>query len=209
VLDFEAIARAPVALEPFPFFTAQNVLSKDALDAIERDFPPITKPGIFPLSELQFGKSFADLIASIESAELEAIMEEKYQLKLSDKPLMVTVRGFCRARDGKIHNDSKDKVVTCLLYLNTGEWVDEGGRLRMLYDDHDLENLIAEVPPHGGTFASFKRTENSWHGHSSYEGPRRYVMFNWMTSDTTLAKNVGRHKLSAAFKRFDIFRNDY
>lgn len=209
MIDFAAIARAPLVSEPFPFLTAQNVLNAEALAAVERDFPDISKPGIFPPSELKFGDAFARLIADIESAELEAIMEEKYGIALAGKPLMVTVRGFCRARDGRIHNDSKDKVVTCLLYLNTGVWSGVGGRLRMLYDDHDLENLAAEIPPVGGTFASFRRTENSWHGHASYEGPRRYVMFNWMSSDTAHARNVGRHKISAAFKRFDLFGSDY
>lgn len=207
MLNIDAIARAPVYTDPFAHFTAANVLEDGALAAIDKDFPPIAKPGIFPLSELEFGPAFARLIENIESAELEGVMEEKYQMKLSDKPLMVTVRGFCRARDGRIHNDSKDKVVTCLLYLNPEGWSAEGGRLRFLYDDHDLENMIAEVPPHGGMFASFKRSENSWHGHAKYEGPRRYIMFNWMSSDTTRAKNIGRHKISAAFKR--VFSGDY
>ena len=57
------------------------------------------------------------------------------------------------------------------------------------------------MPPNGGTLVVFKRTDNSWHGHHPYEGERRYVMFNWVTSDVTLAKNLGRHKLSARLKR--------
>ena len=94
-----------------------------------------------------------------------------------------------------------DKIVTCLLYLNEAGWNAEGGRLRLLRDGRNLENMIAEIAPNGGNFVAFKRTENSWHGHAPYEGPRRYLMFNWLTSDVTLAKNVGRHKISAAFKR--------
>jgi hypothetical protein len=209
VLDLDAIANAPVVTEPFPFFTARNVLGTRNLAAIDRDFPDIVKPGIFPLSELTFGASFRALVDEIEGSELEAVIGEKFQIELSDKPLMVTVRGYCRARDGRIHNDSKDKVVTCLLYLNLDGWSEDGGRLRFLYDDHDLENLIAEVPPLGGTFAAFRRTDKSWHGHASYEGPRRYIMFNWMASEKILAKNLGRHRISAAFKRLGLFDDDY
>lgn len=209
VIDFEAISKAPVASEPFPHFVVSNVLSGGALASVDRDFPAISKPGIFPLSELSYGDAFAQLIAQIESAELEAIMEEKYSVKLSDRPLMITVRGHCRARDGRIHNDSKDKLVTCLLYLNAAGWGEQGGRLRFLRDAHDLHSTIAEVAPDGGNFVSFRRTENSWHGHEPYEGPRRYIMFNWLTSETTLAKNIGRHKISAAFKRLNLFGREY
>lgn len=209
MIDFEAILKAPVASEPFPYFAVPKVLSDNALVSVDRDFPAISKPGIFPLSELFYGDAFAQLIAQIESAELEAIMEEKYSVKLSDRPLMITVRGHCRARDGRIHNDSKDKLVTCLLYLNSAGWNEQGGRLRFLRDARDLDSTIAEVAPEGGNFVSFKRTENSWHGHAPYEGPRRYIMFNWLTSDTTLAKNIGRHKISAAFKRLNLFGGEY
>ncbi|HKD22337.1 MAG TPA: 2OG-Fe(II) oxygenase [Rhizomicrobium sp.] len=201
MIDFAAIAGAPVVTDPFPFFTAQGVLDRGTLAAVSRDFPRISQPGIFPLSELQFGENFAALIADVESAELEGVIGEKFGVDLSGKPLMVTVRGFCRARDGRIHNDSKDKMVTCLLYLNAAGWNEQGGRLRLLRGDRDLDDLIAEVPPSGGNFVAFRRTENSWHGHASYEGPRRYIMFNWLTTDTALKRNVGRHKISAAFKR--------
>lgn len=209
MLDIAAIARSAVQSDPFPHFVAPGVLNAGSLAAIGRDFPRIDKPGIFPLSELSVAGAFAELIDDVQGDELEAVMEEKYRIKLSDKPLMVTVRGFCRARDGRIHNDSTDKIVTCLLYLNEAGWEAEGGRLRFLRDDHDLENMIAEVPPSGGTFASFRRTENSWHGHARYEGPRRYVMLNWLTSDMALARNVGRHRISAAFKRLGRPSNDY
>ena len=40
---------------------------------------------------------------------------------------MVTVRGRTDARDGKIHSDSKSKLVTVLLYMN-GTWEKPGGR---------------------------------------------------------------------------------
>lgn len=208
VLNFEAVTNAPTSAEPFPHFVAQDVLDAAALAAIDKDFPAITQPGLYPVSGLKFGPSFAEVIANIECAELEGIIEEKYGLKLSDKPLLVTVRGFCRARDGRIHNDSKDKIVSCLLYLNSAAWTEGGGKLRLLRDGHDLENLVVEIPPKGGTLVSFRRTDNSWHGHARYEGPRRYLMFNWLASETALLRNLGRHKISSAFKRFEAFADD-
>ncbi len=204
MLHFDAVAEAPMTREPFPHFVASRVLDVPALDAVRQDFPPITKPGVFPLSELSPAGAFADLIEDINSAELESIMEEKFQMSLAEYPLMITVRGHCQKKDGRIHTDSLDKIVTCLLYLNP-PWSQSGGRLRLLRNGTDLEDMVAEVPPNGGTLVAFQRTDNSWHGHHPYEGERRYVMFNWVKSDAALRRNLGRHKFSARLKRFKLF----
>jgi hypothetical protein len=205
MLDFDRLGRAPLVSEPFPHLQAERLLDAAALARITADFPWIDKPGIFPLSELTYGEAFAELIEEIRGARLEALLGEKFGIDLSDKPLMVTVRGCCQKRDGRIHTDSKDKLVTCLLYLNGPQWKEEGGCLRLLRDGWSLDYPIAEVAPVGGNFVAFKRTDNSWHGHAPFVGERRYVMFNWVRSDAVLAKNLGRHKLSAAFKRLGLF----
>ncbi|TCT05836.1 2-oxoglutarate-Fe(II)-dependent oxygenase superfamily protein [Tepidamorphus gemmatus] len=204
MLDLEAIRRTRVVREPFAHFTVSDTLSADALAAIRADFPAITHPGIFPLSELAYGPAFAALIEDIRSADLEAILSEKFDVDLSDRPLMITVRGHCRASDGRIHTDSTSKVVTCLLYLNE-PWAEDGGRLRLLRDPDDIDSVIVEVPPDGGTFVAFRRTDNSWHGHKPFEGPRRYVMFNWVTSQAAHDREIGRHRLSARLKRLNPF----
>ena len=205
MLNLAALAESSVTSEPFPHLTASGLVNPWALKQVSRDFPDITQPGVFPLSELRYGPAFERLVEDIQGAEVEAMLERKFGLTLSDKSLMVTVRGWCQARDGRIHTDSKDKVLTCLLYLNPGEWEPEGGRLRLLRGGRDLEDMIAEVPPAGGSLVAFVRTDKSWHGHAPFEGPRRYVMFNWMRSDAVRALNLGRHKLSAAVKAMGRF----
>lgn len=205
MLDLDRIRRAPVAHEPFSYFVVENVLASPDLAQVGKDFPGIASTGVYPLAELTYGAAFQRLVEDIQSPALEEILEEKLGVTLSDKPLMVTVRGHCHRRDGRIHTDSKDKVVTCLLYLNEASWGTDGGRLRLLRNDHDLDDMIAEVPPNGGTLVVFKRADNSWHGHAPFEGPRRYIMFNWVTSDLKLAKNIGRHRLSARLKRLNPF----
>jgi hypothetical protein len=204
VLNFDILGKTPVATEPFPYMAAANILDASSLDEIAAAFPLIEKPGIFPLSELDYGEAFARLIEDIQGARLEGVMSEKFGIDLSDKPLMVTVRGHCQKKDGRIHTDSKDKLVTCLLYLNAPQWKEEGGCLRLLRNGGNLTDMIAEVPPNGGSFVAFKRTDNSWHGHAPFVGQRRYVMFNWVRSEVALAKNLGRHKLSAVFKRLGL-----
>src|SRR5262249_24870165 len=112
---------------------------------------------------------------------------------------MYSLRGYLRARDGQIHTDSKDKILTVLLYLNE-HWENSGGRLRLLRDGTDLENYVAEVPPDNGNLLIFKRTENSWHGHQPFEGPRRALQMNWMTGERSRGFTGIRAKLSATKK---------
>jgi SM-20-related protein len=204
VLNFDAIAGSPVADGPFSFFATQSVLSAVDLAAVRADFPDIRKPGIFPLSELDYGPAFAVLIDDVRSTQLEDIMAEKYSVSLIDKPLMITVRGQAQRKDGRIHTDSITKFVTCLLYLND-IWDESDGRLRMLRKPDDLQDYAAEITPSGGTLASFLRSDNSWHGHEPYEGERRYVMFNWMTSHAALEHDLSRHRFSSRMKNLNPF----
>jgi len=205
VIDFGAIAKAEVAQERFKFFVAENVLSEVDLTAIRADFPDIKKPGIFPLSELTYGPVFARLIDDIQSQEFEDVMAQKYDVVLSDKPQMITVRGRVQKKDGRIHTDTKTKFVTCLLYLNE-IWEEGAARLHMLRRSNDLDDYLAEVQPNGGTFASFLRSDASWHGHEPFVGERRYVMINWMTSHLALEREIGRHRVSAKIKQLNPFR---
>ena len=204
MIDFDAIRQTPVTREPFAFFATPGILSAVDLATIREDFPDIRKPGIFPLSELEYGPAFAALIEDIRSPELEDIMAEKFEVDLSDKPLMITIRGRAQRKDGRIHTDTKTKFVTCLLYLND-MWDESGGRLRMLRGPDNLDDYLAEIPPHGGTLAAFKRSDNSWHGHEPYEGERRYVMFNWMVSHAAMERELGRHRFSAKLKSLNPF----
>ena len=204
VIDFDVVAKAEPTREPFQFFATRDVLSATDLAAVRKDFPDIRKPGIFPLSELSYGSAFARLIEDIKSQELENVMAEKYRVDLSDKPLMITVRGHAQKKDGRTHTDTKTKFVTCLLYLND-IWDEGEGRLRMLRKRDDVNDFIVEIPPNGGTLASFLRSENSWHGHEPFVGERRYVMFNWMTSTAALQRELGRHRFSARVKQLNPF----
>lgn len=204
MINLARLAAAPVETAPFPYFSTQDLIEPDNLAAVSRDFPLIDKAGLFPLSGLTYGPAFERLISDLRRREFEVLMERKLGVDLSDKPLMITVRGRCAKRDGRPHTDSEDKIATGLLYLNDADWDAPGGRLRLLRSG-DVNDAISEIPPVGGTLVAFRRTDRSWHGHEPFEGPRRYIMFNWVRSEAALAKNVGRHKLSAAIKRLDPF----
>ena len=199
MLDILAIRQAKAAHQPFSFFQAQ-VLAEENLNQIQTDFPAIAKPGVFPVDALQYGPGFASLLSDMQSPELAEAVGQKLGVDLKGLPMMITVRGQAQSKDGRIHTDTKDKIATCLLYLNNA-WDDGGGRLRLLRNGEDLEDYITEIPPNGGAFVAFKVSHNSWHGHKPFVGERRSIMVNWLRSEGAHARQLGRHKLSARVKR--------
>lgn len=204
MINLDTIAQAKVTREPFSFFAAGQVLADEDLEAIRADFPKIDKPGIFPLSALDYGPAFAKLVDEIRSPQMAEALGNKFGVNLKGLPVMITVRGHAQAKDGRIHTDTKDKVVTCLLYLND-KWDESGGRLRLLRSGENLDDYAAEITPNGGAFAAFKVANNSWHGHKPFVGERRYVMFNWVQSEGALTRQLLRHKVSAKIKKLVPF----
>ena len=199
MLDILAIRQAKAAHQPFSFFQAQ-VLAEENLNQIQADFPAIAKPGVFPVDALPYGPGFASLLSDMQSPELAEAVGQKLGVDLKGLPMMITVRGQAQSKDGRIHTDTKDKIATCLLYLNNA-WDDGGGRLRLLRNGEDLDDYITEIPPNGGAFVAFKVSHNSWHGHKPFVGERRSIMVNWLRSEGAHARQLGRHKLSARVKR--------
>ena len=199
-LDIEALDAAPLLRDPYDYAILPGFVKPQFSEALVRDYPKIDKPGSFTLDDVHVSGALAELIAELDSPPFRAAVERKFDLDLSGLPTMFTVRGMCGAHDGQIHTDSKTKVITVLLYLNEA-WDEDGGRLRVLRNGDDLDAVAAEVPPDFGTLLMFRRSENSWHGHKPFSGPRRVVQMNWVTSDRVAAWQQFRHRVSAAVKK--------
>jgi hypothetical protein len=195
-----ALQEAPVQREPFPFFIVPGFVKTEALEAIGGDFPEIQHPGSFPLSSLRYGPAFAAFMAEIQSPAMTDAVARKLDMKLEGHPTMVTVRGQSRAADGKIHTDSRTKLVTALLYMND-KWESPRGRLRLVRAPDDLNAVIAEVPPERGTLLVFRNDPDAWHGFEPFSGPRRVIQLNWVTDASVVRREQARHRLSAFFKR--------
>jgi hypothetical protein len=201
MIDFERFRKTPLVREPFDHLVVSGFLRAEALDPVLSGFPPIAKGGSFPESELSFGPGFARLLEELRGAELRSAVAEKFGLDLEGRPIMVTVRGQARAKDGRIHTDTETKIVTILLYLNPG-WKDEGGRLRLLRSSASLDDYFAEVPPEAGTAVFFRCTDNAWHGHTPYVGERRAIQLNWVTDESVVRHEERRHRFSARLKKW-------
>jgi len=199
-LAIDRLRAAKIETEPFMYTIVSGFLSPAMVSRINATYPRIEKGGSYPMEMLDASMAIKEVIDELDGPEFEAAIADKFGVALEGRPKMYSLRGYTRAKDGQIHTDSKDKIITVLLYLNEN-WQQPGGRLRILKDGHDVDNFAAEVPPDNGTLLVFKRSDNSWHGHHPFEGQRRSLQMNWMTSEGSKGWHKVRHTLSAAVKK--------
>ena len=199
-IDLERFARTKLETDPFPYILIPGFVPEAACAALAADYPKIDRPGSFPTADLRYGPAFAEFLAEIEGPAMRAAFARKFDIDLSGRPTMVTVRGQAGSKDGSIHTDTASKLITVLVYMNEA-WEAQGGRLRLLRSHDDLEDMVAEVPPAAGTLLAFRVTKHSWHGHKPASGPRRVVQLNWVESKGVVRRERLRHGLSARVKR--------
>ena len=200
MLNFELIKKAEINSEFYPFFTVQDVfINKQDHKKIAADFPNLNKGGSFPSSSVSYGESIQSLLDCLEGDQMRNILENKFGIDLKDKPVVSTFRGYSRIKDGKIHSDSKTKIITVLLYLNE-KWDESNGLLRMLKENNNIDNYITEIPASMGSMVAFKVTNDCWHGFIPYQGKRCSIQLNYLYKEA-LSQHKIRHKLSSFFKK--------
>ena len=199
LINSEKLFKATVNKEYFPFFHVDNIFL-DQIDSasIIKDFPDINDGGSFHVDAIPSGESIHRLIEELESEEFKKILETKFNINLDEAKVVTTLRGFSRKKDGKIHTDSKTKILTVLLYLNLN-WPENRGNLRLLKGNNNLEEYIKEIPCTFGSLVSFKVTDECWHGFKPYEGKRLSIQLNYIYPEALSFHNL-RHKLSSSLK---------
>lgn len=200
LLDVGRFAATPLSHDPFDYLIVPGFIRAEAVGAVSDAFPAIDKGGSYPPSVFKIEPVFAQLLEALQGPALTRAFADKFAIDLTGRPTLVTLRGQSRAKDGRIHRDSKSKLLTALIYLNFG-WEQDGGRLRLLRGPDDIEDYAAEVTPDPGTLVVFRCAENAFHGHTPYEGARRSIQLNWMKNAAVARSESRRHLLSAVAKR--------
>ena len=192
-----------MAADPFAHVVVPHFVPPEFLRHIQADLPPMASGGSFPPESLKLGPAAASLVAQMEGPALRAAIASKFGLDLTGAPVMLTLRGRTREKDGRIHTDSVAKRVTVLLYLNpqTDAWAKQEGCLRLLRSATDLEDYAVEVPPVNGTLLVFPNGPTTWHGHRTFVGQRHAIQLNYMTNDDRARIELRRHRWSAFVKR--------
>jgi SM-20-related protein len=203
ILDYDKLEATPVAAEPFRHVVVTEFVPSGVLPDVVAGLPKLEKGGSFPTTGLRLGETARALMAELEGEAFRAAVAKKFDLTLDGAPVMVTLRGRSREKDGRIHTDSTAKRVTVLLYLNpeSESWAKQDGCLRLLRRADDLEDYAIEVPPVNGTLLVFPNGPTTWHGHKQFVGRRHVVQLNYMTTDDKARYEIRRHKFSAFMKR--------
>lgn len=204
-LDLARLRDSPLRRDPFDFVVVENFLAGEHLPALVDAFPAVPGHGSYPLSTLACPPLFARLAQELEGDAMRGAIEGKFALDLSDRPTMITLRGYSDGKDGAIHTDSATKLITVLIYMNH-DWSEAGGRLRLLRGPRDLTDFVAEVAPLAGTLVAFRRGAASFHGHVAHVGRRQSIQLNWVTDAAVVRRELGRHVWSARLKSLNPFR---
>lgn len=200
ILKLDALKNAQVQQTPYPYFVVNNIINDSEVTAVIQDFPNITQGGSFNIEDVEIKPNFNRFLTSLDTPEFRQILTDKFDVNVMEHPMMITLRGYSRQKDGRIHSDSKSKLLTILIYLNES-WEAPTGRLRILNSQHDINDYAAEIDSGPGTLVAFKVTENGWHGYIPYEGQRQSIQINFLTSEKANAKHRFFHGLSAKFKK--------
>ena len=196
-IDLERLRSTPLERDPFDYLLVPNFLPPHAQDELIESFPDIKDGGNFPVASLDCAPDFLAFLDELQSPAVTQACSEKFGIDLSERPTKLTLRGWSRQKDGRIHADAKEKLVTALIYLNR-DWPDEGGRLRLLRGPGDF---VAEVPPLAGTLLAFRCSGNDYHGYKRFVGRRASVQLNWVTHGAAAKRDLLRHGITAAVKK--------
>jgi hypothetical protein len=199
MINLASFERTPLERAPYEHIVVTDFLAPQAFEEASADYPVVPGPGSHPPAVLDIKGKFKALMDELEGPAFRAAIEKKFDIDLTGRPTMYTVRGFLRRKDGSVHTDSETKLITVLLYMNP-KWEEQGGRLRVLRSDN-VDDYVAEIPPYGGTLLAFKRSDTSWHGHLPFEGPRRTIQLNWVTSEAVVQREQSRHLISSQIKK--------
>lgn len=198
-LDLDLLGKTPLETAPYDHVIVKKFVRPDAFRNVVGDFPKVPGPGSHPPSELEIKGHFKGLMEELQGEGFRRGIEQKFNLDLTGRPTMYTVRGFLRSTDGKVHTDSTTKIITVLVYLNE-PWQEAGGKLRILKSEN-VDDYTSEIEPSEGTLLVFRRADNSWHGHLPFEGPRRAIQLNWVTSQDVVDREQSRHGFSTKLKK--------
>lgn len=200
-INFDALKQIQVKQKPFPYLVIPNFIKSNYLSTLVQQFPEINHRGSIPATSVNAKPLFNEFLKELEGPELKQLIAEKFEIDLHNKPTMLTLRGYTTEKDGRIHTDSKSKLITVLIYMNE-TWNDEGGKLRLLNNQHSLDDYVEEVEPVAGTCIIFKVTPNCWHGHKPFDGKRLSLQLNYLTGDAALNKHLNHHRFTAWLKKW-------
>ena len=205
-LNEEAIRAAVLNDQPYDYAFVPNAVEERYKEEVLLDAPVIPHRGSYGLPSLRRGPKFEAVIQDLLSDRFRHIVEEKFDLDLSNNPPVIVMMGQTSGayNEGYAHPDSKHKIVTVLLGFSR-EWPYELGKLRIL-NSPDREDFAFEYPPEFGKMLMFRVSDKSWHGFMPQKGQRMSLQLCYCDSESYVKSEYLRHKLSAYAKSIPALR---
>ena len=116
-LAMDKLNAAKIETSPYMYTIVPGFLPPETVSRINATYPKIEKGGSYPIESLDASMAIKEVIDELDGPEFEKAIAEKFAVDIAGKPKMYSLRGYTRAKDGQIHTDSKDKIITVLLYL--------------------------------------------------------------------------------------------
>lgn len=92
-----------------------------------------------------------------------------------------------------------------LIYLNDKWENDDGGAIRALNGETDMEDYSEEVAQIAGNIFAFARSDQSWHGHPPFAREHYVVETTFLINQAELDRKVKRGGLQNYLKKLNIF----
>ncbi len=196
----EAILAAELRRDPYDYTFVDQAIDESHRDEVLADLPQIPFRGSYALPSLAYGPKFAACMEDLLSNRFRRIVEQKFDIDLSDKPPSIVMMGATSGHynEGYAHPDSKHKIITVIAGFSR-EWPYERGRLRVLRSN-DRDDYAFEFPPVFGKMLMFRVCDRSWHGFLPQKGQRLSVQLCYVDSQWYVRRENWRHGLSAFAK---------
>ena len=196
----EAIRAAELRRDPYDYTYIDNALDENLREGVLTDLPAIPHRGSYALPSLNYGQKFAACMEDLLSARFRRIVEDKFDIDLSNRPASIVMMGATSGHynEGYAHPDTKHKIITVIVGMSR-EWPYERGKLRILRSN-DRDDYAFEFPPVVGHMLMFRVCDHSWHGFLPQKGQRMSVQLCYVDSEWYVRRENFRHGLSAFAK---------
>ena len=77
----------------------------------------------------------------------------------------------------------------------------QGGGIRALNGNQDMDDFADEVAPITGNIFAFARSDDSWHGHPPFKGERYVIQTTFLSDAQALARKESRGGLQMKLKK--------
>ncbi|HVL00060.1 MAG TPA: hypothetical protein VM553_09610, partial [Dongiaceae bacterium] len=87
ILNLEALRKAQVQTDPYPYFVVDHSILTDAVQGVIRDFPPLRDGGSFNLEDVKYGPRFDQFLKNLDTPEFRKILCDKFNVDIMDLPM--------------------------------------------------------------------------------------------------------------------------